>query len=116
MGRRRSHGSRWARGPVNMNLGERRRMLAEVRYWTEFQLEYWVEESKWVDFMPPAPPPAWALWFCSLLAELFHQLQMYVLCRNGHNWVDAGSYGTPESGADHLRCTRCEIEWSHQYY
>lgn len=34
----------------------------------------------------------------------------------GHDIEDAGSYATPESGADHLRCKRCGESWYHQYY
>jgi len=34
----------------------------------------------------------------------------------GHNTEDDGSYATPDSGADHLRCSRCGKSWSHTYY
>jgi hypothetical protein len=43
-------------------------------------------------------------------------LERLVCSRWGHDIVDDGSYATPESAADHLRCDRCWQSWSHAYY
>lgn len=39
------------------------------------------------------------------------------ICRCvGHTIEDAGSYAGPDSGAEHLACTRCCWEFHHIYY
>ena len=43
-------------------------------------------------------------------------LQAYICGKLGHKWVDDGSYANGDSGADHMRCTRCGQEFSHTYY
>ena len=35
---------------------------------------------------------------------------------HGHVLIDDGSWATPDSGGEALRCTRCGWGWSHVYY
>ena len=96
-----------------MNRPEWLRLLDDGREYAYYAEHYW--DDFWGDGWPH-PPPRWWLIVDAIVAHLYYQFRAWILCRHGHNMVDNGSYGTPESGADHLVCTRCGYSWSHQYY
>lgn len=62
-------------------------------------------------------PPTW--WLRAMFVwDSAKQAFLEWRCKKfgGCDWVDAGSYATPDTGKDCLTCRRCGQYWEHIYY
>jgi hypothetical protein len=73
----------------------------------------WYAAECWMFAEEPTPIG----WIKYILAELLDSFHRRVTCRLfDHKLIDAGSYANPDSGAEHLECTRCGWTFYHTYY